>query len=208
MTYNSLRDQIISYLNRSDLATLNQIPNFISQAEQRIARESKNIGLEVYIEDNFTTGDPFLQKPELWRRNLSLICKTGENFQDSKQLYLRSYEFIKQYWPNEDERGEPLYYADYGYRQLIVCPTPVLDYPYQYCYLALPQPLSTTNQKNWLTDYAPDVILYASLLEAMGFLKNDERIEVWKGYYSAALQSLNTQDDMRLLDRASNRMAD
>lgn len=208
MTYNTLVNQIISYLNRSDQSTLDQIPNFISQAEQRIARESKNIGLEVYVLGNFIPSNPFLQKPSRWRRNLSFNCGNGPDFSNMNQLFLRSYEFIRNYWPNADNVGFPLYYADYGYSNLIVCPTPEVAYPFEYCYLQLPDPLTFSNQTNWLTENAPDIILYASLLEAIPFLKDDERIPVWQQYYQAGLQSLNSQDDQRILDRASNRMAD
>jgi hypothetical protein len=68
--------------------------------------------------------------------------------------------------------------------------------------------LSPQNQTNWLTDYAPDVLLYAILLEAVPFLKNDERIPVWESAYARGLASLNQQDDARQNDRASNDEAD
>ena len=58
---------------------------------------------------------------------------------------------------------------------------------------------------NWLTEYAPDVLLYASLLEALPFLKNDERVQMWQGMYDRAAQALNGEDLGKIMDRAANR---
>lgn len=208
MTYNSLVNEVLSYLNRTDAATTARIPDFISQAEQRICRESKNIGLEMYVTGNFTAGNAVLQKPGRWRRNLSINFGTGATFDVRNQLYLRSYEFIRNYWPDDTVTGTPLYYSDYGYNHIVVCPTPALAYPFEWAFLQLPEQITLLNQTNWITDYAPDVLLYATLLEAIPFLKDDERIPVWQKMYERGLASLNGQDDQRLLDRSSNRQAD
>lgn len=208
MTYNSLFNQIISYLNRSDADTLAQIPNFISQAEQRICRESKNIGLEVYVTDSFLAGTSVFAKPARWRRTITLNFGTGPLFNVRNQMFLRSYEFVRNYWPNSDLLDVPKFYCDYGYSHYLIAPTPDLNYPFELSYLQLPEPITPLNQTNWITDYAPDVFLYASLLEAIPFLKNDERIPVWQLMYDRGLGSLNNQDDLRLLDRASARNSD
>ena len=56
-------------------------------------------------------------------------------------------------------------------------------------------------QTNWLTEYAPDVLLYATLLEATPFLKNDERVQVWQAIYDRSAQALNGEDLKRIMDR-------
>lgn len=208
MTYNSLVLQIQSYLNRTDADTIAQIPNFIYQAEQRICRESKNIGLEQYVTGNFIINNPVITKPGRWRRTLSINYGTGVNNNTVNQLYLRSYEFLRTYWSDPTISGLPLYYSDYGFSHILIAPTPQAAYPIQIIYLELPNPISIANQTNWLTDYAPDLLLYASLLEAIPFLKNDERIPVWEKMYDRGLASINGQDDMRVEDRASNRGSD
>jgi hypothetical protein len=65
--------------------------------------------------------------------------------------------------------------------------------------------LDDTNQSNWLTEYAPQLLLYASLLEATPFLKNDERIGVWQQMYDRAAQALNGEDLSKILDRSAKR---
>lgn len=208
MTYNSLIEQVLAYMDRTDQDVRDEVPNFISQAEQRIARESKNIGLEQYVVSNFIVGQPVYQKPARWRRSLTMNYGVGETNDTRVQMYLRRYDYIRAYWPDPTVRGKPLYYADYGYSNFIVCPTPDDTYPFEFGYLELPEPLSESNQTNWLTNYAPDVLLYATLLEAMPYLKDDDRIPVWQMKYKEGLDSLNIQDDQRLEDRATNARAD
>jgi hypothetical protein len=208
MTYNSLVTEILSYLDRDDESVVDNVPNFISQAEQRIARESKNIGFVKYVTGAFTRSINTYPKPGRWRRNVSFNCGSGDNYQTRNQVFLKLYEYIRMYTTDPvTEVGLPEYYADYNYSSFIVAPTPDQAYPFEYSYLELPEPLSLANQTNWLTNYAPDVLLYASLLEAIPFLKDDERIPIWESKYMQGLNSLNAQDDQRLADRNNNASA-
>jgi hypothetical protein len=209
MTYATLKEQLLQYLNRqSDDDTINQIPNFISQAEQRICRESKNIGLESYVVGTFIPTVSVYQKPARWRRSLSFNYGSGVGNNVRNQIRLRAYEYLRDYWPDSTKTDKPLYYSDYGYSNFLVAPTPDQEYPFELCYLELPEQLTEQNQTNWITNYAPDLLLYASLLEAIPFLKNDERVQVWLDYYKRALDSINSQDDARKTDRASDRSSD
>jgi hypothetical protein len=208
MTYNSLVNQVLDYLNRTDTDTANEIPNFIYQAEQRICRESKNIGLEVYVTNAFTPGVSVYAKPARWRRNITFNFGNGNSNNVRNQIQLRSYEYLRMYWSDPTQMAAPLFYSDYAYEHFLVAPTPDQAYPFELGYLELPEPLSVNVQTNWLTNYAPDVLLYATLLEAIPFLKNDERIPVWQQLYDRGIQSLNSQDDQRITDRGSNRSSD
>ena len=68
--------------------------------------------------------------------------------------------------------------------------------------------LGDDNQTNWLTDYAPNALLYRCLLEAAPFLKNDERIQTWQNLYAAELGALDTEDLQNIANRASVRTED
>jgi hypothetical protein len=72
-------------------------------------------------------------------------------------------------------------------------------------YYELPQPIDDENQQNWLTNFAPNLLLYACLLEATPFLKNDERIQTWQTMYDRAAQSMSGQDIQRIIDRTAVR---
>jgi hypothetical protein len=82
-----------------------------------------------------------------------------------------------------------------------VAPTPTLAYSFEVLYYERVQPLDSTNQTNWFTVYAPQALLYGSLLQAMPFLKNDERTPIWQAQYDAIIQTLMAEDKLRIADR-------
>lgn len=113
-----------------------------------------------------------------------------------------SYEALRRYWPDDTQTGMPIYYADYDYQHWIFAPTPnANDLPFEVLYWQLPPLLDDANQTNWVTEYAPNLLLYASLLESAPFLKDDGRINTWQGLYDRALQALMGEDIRKIVDR-------
>lgn len=103
------------------------------------------------------------------------------------------------------QTGAPAYYADYDYNHWLIVPTPDVAYPYEVLFYQLPVLLDEENQTNWLTEEAPQLLLYAVLLEATPFLKNDDRIPVWQQMYDRAASMLNGEDLAKILDRSAVR---
>jgi hypothetical protein len=99
-----------------------------------------------------------------------------------------------------DTTGTPEFYADYDYEHFFITPTPNITYTGELTYHERPQPLSTENQTNWTTRYAPQLLLYATLLEAQPFLKRADRIQEFAQLYTQAVQSVKTEDNSRESD--------
>jgi hypothetical protein len=206
-TFNTLKEDIRRYLERgftlaSDAIVYEQIPRLINLAERRIARELKIEGLINVVTSTMQVGLAVYPKPDRWRTTVSFNYGIDNQY---TQLFPRSYEYVRSYWPNRDETGQPLFYADYDYNNWIVSPTPDQAYPFEVLVYQLLPLLDDSNQTNWLTEYAPQVLLYASLLEATPFLKNDERIQVWQSMYDRSAQALNGEDLSKILDRSARR---
>jgi hypothetical protein len=206
-TFTTLQQDIRRYLERgftlaSDAIVYEQIPRLINLAERRIARELKVQGLINVVTSAMQPGLAVYPKPDRWRTTVSFNYGIDNQYQ---QLFPRSYEYVRSYWPNRDETGVPLFYADYDYNNWIVSPTPDQAYPFEVLVYQLLPLLDDANQTNWLTEYAPQVLLYASLLEATPFLKNDERIGVWQQMYDRSAQALNGEDLSKILDRSARR---
>jgi hypothetical protein len=198
MTYDSLVSDISSYLERTDQATLDKIPTFIMLAEQVIAAELKFLGNLTVAESTMVLGQPVIEKPARWRKTVSInVTINGER----QPVLLRKYEYLRQYWPDATETGAPKFYCDYDYTHWLVAPTPASAYSYEVLYYERLEPLDTSNQTNWFTQYAPQALLYGSLLQAMPFLKNDERIPMWQAQYQAIIQTLQVEDIARIADR-------
>ena len=83
----------------------------------------------------------------------------------------------------------------------MVAPTPAAAYDFEVLYYERVQPLDSSNQTNWFTIYAPQALLYGSLLQAMPFLKNDERVPMWQGQYKLIMDILTAEDKLRIADR-------
>lgn len=198
MTYDSLVDDISSYLERTDQATLEKIPTFIMLAEQVIATDIKFLGNIAVAESTMVQNDPVIQKPARWRKTVSMnVTVGGQKF----PVFLRKYEYLREYWPNATESDVPKFYCDYDYDHWLVAPTPAEDFAYEVLYYQRVQPLDSSNQTNWFTQNAPQALLYGTLLQAMPFLKNDERIPMWQQQYMQVVEVLKIEDLTRVGDR-------
>jgi hypothetical protein len=116
-------------------------------------------------------------------------------------VFLRKYEYLREYWPNPTQTDAPRYYADYDYTHWLIAPTPDDDYAFEVLYYERIQPLDSSNQVNWFTIYAPQALLYGSLLQAMPFLKVDERMPMWQAQYDKVMAVLKAEDIQRMGDR-------
>ena len=275
MTYNSLLADIPDYLDRSNAALIAQIPNFITLAEIRCAREVKNLGYKKVVVSAFSPGNSTYVKPDRWLETISLNYGTAVSFstttrvaaagtttltlsdahdfivgdsvsvfnvggttyngtftitavtlytisyvsgvvteastpdtggtashplQSRTPILPRSYEYCNAYWPDRGEVDDPLYYSDYDYNNWLIVPTPQIASPFEANYFEQPMFLSVTNQTNWLTEFAPDLLLYATLLETAPYLKNDQRIPVWQDRYNASATAIDGQNRQRKND--------
>lgn len=203
MSFNSLQEDLRRYLERgftaaTDPVVYEQLPRLINMAERRIARELKIQGFIQAVTTSLVAGVPVYQKPDRWRDTISMRA-------NGTSLFTRSYEYVRSYWPDETQTGTPAYYADYDYSHWLIAPTPSAAAEIEILYYEMPRLLDDENQTNWLTEYAPNLLLYGALLEATPFLKNDERIAVWQSNYDRAAQVLNGEDMQKIMDRSAAR---
>jgi hypothetical protein len=74
--------------------------------------------------------------------------------------------------------------------KLFLAPDPDDTYTAEIIYLANLTSLSDQNTSNWILASHGDLYLYGALLKAEPYLKNDERIPVWKEMFDVALVEL------------------
>ena len=198
MNYDSLVEDIQQYLERTDDATIAQIPRFIMIAEQVIASQITFLGNLTVNTSNMVAATATIDKPARWHKTISMnVTVDGKR----QPVFVRKYEYLREYAPDPSVQGTPKFYADYDYTHWLVAPTPDTAYDYEVLYYERVQPLDSTNQTNWFTIYAPQAMLYGSLLQAMPFLKNDERIAMWQQQYDLIINTLKAEDVQRIGDR-------
>ena len=199
MTYDSLTSTVLQYLERQDAAVVAAIPTFITLCEFEIAQEIKTLGQLTVANSTVTPDEPTLAKPARWRKTVSMSINNGTTM---VPVFLRKFEYLKNYWPTVTDTGLPKYYADTDYEHWYLAPTPDQAYTFEVLYYERIAPLSSTNQTNWLTQYAPNAMLYGTLLQAMPFLKNDARA-IFQQKYTEAITALKTEDVARVGDRSA-----
>ncbi len=203
MTYDSLLVDLRRYLERgftqeSDQIVYDQLPRLITLGERRIARELKIEGFIRAVQTPLQVGVAVYLKPDRWRDTVSMTL-------NGVPIFARAYEYCRNYWPNEAQTGTPQFYADYDFQHWLLAPTPDAASTLEILYYEQPALLGEELQTNWLTEYAPDLLLYAALLEATPFLKSDERIQTWQALYDRAAQAISGEDLKRIMDRSANR---
>lgn len=203
MTYDSLLNDITVYVDRSDSPFLDQLPRFVMMAENRIAAEVQNLGMQRAATGVMVVGQPIIEKPARWRETISFNYGTGTTHLSRTTVYERTYEWCRNFWPDPTIAGAPRYYANYDQEHWLIVGTPDYAYPFEVIYRERPEPLSTENQTNWTTEYCPQLILSACMLEAQPFLKNLEMIQQWQAIYDRAAQSLTSEENRRVTDRSA-----
>ena len=223
-SYDELTKQIIAYANKGNSEDfVAAIPFFIAMGQERIWRDLKTLGFESVEEIKaMEENNAIIKKPRFWNETLSIIYgDTDSPFNKSKVLFPRSYEFCINYWPNAniiDPNNPPLFYADRQLQQkggdgspydgIFISPTPDKAYQYQITYLTRVIPIIKSEQMNILTDHYSDLLFYSCFLEALIYLKDDQRMAVYQDLYKGALSSANELTNDRYTDRGVRRDKD
>lgn len=199
LTYNSLCSDILSYCERTnDALLIAQLPRIIMNAENRVATDLKVEGTINVVADDFTIGEPVVVKPAYWRDSVSFQGSLADGTKFN--LYPRSYEYCRNFWPKPLLTDIPRFYSDYDFNHFLIVPTPSLVLPWELRYHCRLTPLDPANQTNWLTVNAPHFLFYSSMVEAQLFLKNTDKVTLWGGFYKDTLDGLDKEDGGRKID--------
>ena len=197
MTYDSLVEDVKRYCERNDASFVEQIPRLIMLTEQSIAAEIKTLMQLNVVNTTLIVNNPVLEKPVRWRKTISMKI-------NGQPILNRSMDYVTQF-QTESSPGQPLYYGDYDYDHWALAPIPNSAYTVEIIYYSRIQPLDIENQENLLTREAPQALLFGTLLQTQGYLKNTDKLAVWKGYYDAAIAALKGEDQRRMVDRNATR---
>ncbi len=199
LNYTNLLTTVGDYLERDDLIT--KIPIFIMLAEKKVSRILKAQLAQIAVTNKLTLNSPAVVKPERWVETISFTIETPDGIVVLKD---RSRETIQSMYPVLTDTSTPKYYAEWQENYYYVGPTPDAAYNFELMMYQQPIPLDETHQTNYLTENAPDLLLYSTLLEAEGYLKNDERLPVWKAARDEILSNYGLLDTRRQSDRQKN----
>ena len=204
-TYSALVDQIKNYTETSsDVLTTTVVNDFILQAELRIFRE---VDLDCFRSYQFTTlsvGNEFIVLPGdtpstmSFVRTASIYPTAGTDANVRSYLLQKDISYMTEYWPNRTTQGKPKYYAMWDQNTLYVAPTPDSAYKIELALNRNETGLSTANTTTWVSQNAPQVLLYACLIEAFKYLKGPyDLLAQYEKSYQEAVQRLAIEQQGR-----------
>jgi hypothetical protein len=186
-TYSDLKTSIAGYLARSDLT--NQIPDFITFAENRLRRELRVRQMLKSVTTATVSGDSTVEVPSdfLEIRDFVVLTNPIQPLSYSSPSTLSND-------PRASEVGVPKSYTILA-NEFLLSPSPDGVYTLRLLYYSAPPYMSSTNASNVFLTVAPDALLYAALLEAEPYLFNDGRVNTWGSMYDRAISSLTKSDE-------------
>ena len=186
-TYAELQTAVANWLDRDDLT--DRIPEFIALAEARFNRVLRLRSMETKQTASTAAG----------QRNYALPADYIQmrNFQlNTSPLTVLSYvtpEIYDRLWGGSTS-GIPRFYTILS-DEVSLGPIPGSVTTMEMLFYKRFTNLSTSNVRNWLLTSAPDVYLYASMLEAEPFIMNDARVPLWGQALDRAVSDLQEQDN-------------
>jgi hypothetical protein len=185
--YSALKTTVANYLGRTDLTT--QIPDFITLAETRLARELRTRQMLKSATSSMTSGDARVALPTDFLQVRDLYIQGNPRM---PVTYLAPSAFTRD--ARADESGLPVYYTVLA-SEFLFAPIPDGTRTLEILYYAKPAVLSDSNTSNVFLANYPDALLYGALLEAEPYLINDARVQLWVSLYDRAINSISSADE-------------
>tara|TARA_E500000318_G_scaffold4074_2_gene4371 strand:- start:12441 stop:13142 length:702 start_codon:yes stop_codon:yes gene_type:complete len=202
MTFSELVTKIRNYTEvDSSVLTDAIVDDMIRDAELRIFREVDADYAREYATANLNINSPYIELPNATsssgltstRRAIIvrsfLVFNTNESPTKKEYLDKRDTSFIFEF-NSTGETGVPKYYANWKETTIIMAPTPDAQYKVQLSYVYTPDHLSSTNPNTYLSDNVPDLLFYATMMQAYEFLKGPmDMYKLYSDKYNVAIQS-------------------
>lgn len=189
-TYSNLKSAIQDYLESTETSFVSNLDNFIEATEERIL---KNVQLDDFrknVTGSLTASNTYLTAPSdfLAPFSMAVIDSSGNH----NYLLLKQVSFIRDFTPNASTTGLPKYFAEFDESTFILAPTPDSAYTMELHYYYRPGSLTAAGDSGttWLSDNAPNAMLYGSLVEGSMYLKNYEVLPIYEAKFQEALLGL------------------
>ena len=201
MTFAELVAKIRNYTEvNANVLTDAIVDSMIRDAELRIFREVDADYAREYATANVNINSPYLDLPNatsssgLTSTRRAIIVRSFLVFNSNTSPVTKEFvepkdtSFIFEF-NSTGATGVPKYYAMWKETTLLMAPTPNLQYQVQISYVYTPDHLSATNTTTYLSENAPELLFYATLVEAYGFLKGPmDMYKLYSDKYNVAMQ--------------------
>jgi|TARA_R110000868_G_scaffold340019_2_gene600672 hypothetical protein len=189
-TYTTLKQTIQDYLETTETTFVSNLPNIITQAEERILKEVQLPDFRKNVTGSLSSDNEYLSTPTDYLAIYSLaVDNSGYEYLLNKDV-----NFIREAYPVSTVTGVPKYYALFNESTIIVAPTPSSSFDVELHYFYRPESITVAaSGTSWLGDNAENALLYGSLVESYTFLKGDaDLLQLYMSQYADAVSRLKT----------------
>lgn len=188
MTYDQLIALVTDEIIDVDSTFFDHIDLLMERAHLRIQHD---LDLNTNrIEEVFNVNEATVFMPA------GLILVRGIRLKNGEFLLEKDTTFLKDYWPDATQTGTPKYYGWQDDQNILLAPTPDAE-EIEVLYTVRVPVLSTEQQTNWLSEYTPDLLQIALLLEAAAWTKDPEMIALYNERYAATLNGIALEYNLR-----------
>jgi hypothetical protein len=194
MNYSELLTNVRNYTEVDSNVLSNSVINvFITNIENQIDRLLDSDAQRRYATTTCTADNAFLDVsgPEggfRFARGLQLIDSNNNRVWLEQRDTTFMDEFSVQRSTTTDT-GQPKYWANWDNNTLMLAPTPDQVYTIEMWYNETPERLSNTNTTTFISNNAPEVLLYGVLSETFSYLKNPQDMQLYTQKFQTALQA-------------------
>jgi hypothetical protein len=197
MTYSELVQKIRDYTEvDANVLTESIVNGIIENAEWRIFRDVDSDNNKRYATANLITSQRFIDVPNdlLVVRSAQIVNSDGVGQANNRDfLQFRDTSFMSEFNPAEST-GVPKYYGMWDKDTIIIAPTPNATYEIQLNYILKDPGLSSTNTTTYISEYFPNGLLYACLVEAFSFLKGpNDLLQLYEGKYKQVVEGFSIE---------------
>ena len=194
MNYSQLSTAIQQYCESTEQSFVDNIPNFVQLAEERIYNSVQIPAIRKNVTGTMTQGFQYFQLPSDWLSTFSLAVidpDTGEY----EYLLNKDVNYIRAAYPPPNSLGKPMYYAIWNDTSMILGPTPDAAYIAELHYYYYPVSIVDYGT-SWLGTNFETVLLYGSIREAYIYLKGEQdMMDYYEKKYQESLGLLKRLGD-------------
>ena len=203
-TLTNLQDDIKSYTEVDSTVFSTAILNtIIKNAENRIYREVDSDDNRFYATSNLQSGSRYVTIPSDLR-SIRYVQIKDSTVTPNVQYFLEKREtsYMATFYDTPSTaQGLPKYYANWDANFWIVAPTPNANYEITLAYVKQPDTLTSgtpSTAGTYLSNKYQDLLLYAALVEAYGYLKGPiDMLQYYEASYKRALASYSIEQEGR-----------
>jgi len=194
-TFTTLKSAIQDYTQNTESTFVADLSIIIQQGEDRIVKSVELPNFRKNVTGTFTSGNQYLETPSDYLYPFSLAVLDDSN--NYSYLLNTDVSFIREAYPSASTTGTPKHYAQFDDTTFIVGPSPSSNLNAELHYYYIPQSITASSDgTSWLGTNAPELLLYASLIEAYTFMKGEPDIMAnYEKRFQEALQRLTLLSD-------------